>query len=128
MDTYRENFNKALRMYENGISLIQIGKELGINRKRLSKDFKKLGIEIIQNNQKLGIPTGPNVDGSENLINAYTYNIIKCMVHALQNDASIQCAIPMNSLLIQAIGANGGGSVTCIGSNLKDSISQGIIH
>lgn len=52
MDTYKENFNKALRMYENGISLTQIGKELGINRKRLSKDFKKLGIEIIQNNQK----------------------------------------------------------------------------
>lgn len=88
----------------------------------------KIASEIIQNNQKLGIPTGPNVDGSENLINAYTYNIIKCMVHALQNDASIQCAIPMNSLLIQATGANGGGSVTCIGSNLKDSISQGIIH
>ena len=31
MDTYKENFNKALKMYENGISLTQIGKELGIN-------------------------------------------------------------------------------------------------
>ena len=52
MDNYTSNFNKALEMYKNGVSLSQIGKELGINRKRLSKDFKKLGIEIVQNGQK----------------------------------------------------------------------------
>ena len=52
MDNYTSNFDKALEMYKNGVSLSQIGKELGINRKRLSKDFKKLGIEIVQNGQK----------------------------------------------------------------------------
>jgi len=88
----------------------------------------KIAAEIIQNNQKLGIPTGTNPDGSDNLINAYTYNIVKQMVYALQNDAAVHCAIPMQSLLIQATGANGGGNVTCIGSNLKDSITQGIIQ
>ena len=35
---------------------------------------------------------------------------------------------PMQSLLIQATGANAGGPVTCVGSNLIDSISQGIIQ
>lgn len=88
----------------------------------------KIATEVIQNNQKLGIPTGANPDGSENLINAFTYNIVKSLVDALQNDAVVSSAIPLGSLLIQANGANGGGPVTCIGSNLKDSISRGIIQ
>lgn len=88
----------------------------------------KIATEVIQNNGKLGIPTGPNPDGSDNKINAYTYSIIKCIVEALKNDAAVQIAIPMQSLLIQATGANGGGPVTCIGTNLVDSISQGIIQ
>ena len=88
----------------------------------------KIATEVIQNNEKLGIPTGANPDGSDNLINAYTYNIIKCIVESLKNDASIQVAIPMQSLMIQATGANAGGPVTCIGSNLMDSISRGIIQ
>lgn len=88
----------------------------------------KIATEVIQNNEKLGIPTGPNPDGSENLINAYTYSMVKCMVEALKNDASVQLAIPMQSLMIQATGANAGGPVTCIGTNLMDSISRGIIQ
>lgn len=88
----------------------------------------KIATEVIQNNEKLGIPTGANPNGSENLINAYTYSIVKCMVEAIKNDASVQVAIPMQSLLIQATGANAGGPVTCVGSNLIDSISQGIIQ
>lgn len=88
----------------------------------------KIATEVIQNNGKLGIPTGPNPDGSDNKINAYTYSIIKCIVEALKNDAAVQIAIPMQSLLIQATGANGGGPVTCVGTNLVDSISQGIIQ
>lgn len=88
----------------------------------------RIATEVIQNNEKLGIPTGANPDGSENLINAYTYSIVKCMVEALKNDASVQVAIPMQSLMIQATGANAGGPVTCVGSNLIDSISRGIIQ
>lgn len=88
----------------------------------------KIATEVIQNNEKLGIPTGSNPDGSENLINAYTYSIVKTLVEALKNDASIQVAIPMQSLMIQATGANAGGPITCVGSNLTDSISQGIIQ
>lgn len=88
----------------------------------------KIATDVIQNNEKLGIPTGSNPDGTENLINAYTYNIVKSLVDALKNDAAVSVAIPLGSLLIQANGANGGGPVTCIGSNLKDSIGRGIIQ
>ena len=99
---------------------------LSLNRSGLSA--YKIAAEIIQNNQKLGIPTGPNPDGSDNLINAFSYNIARTFVSALHNDASVQCAIPMQSLLIQATGGNGGGPVTCIGSNLTDTINTGHIR
>ena len=69
-----------------------------------------------------------NPDGTANLINQYTYNVVKCMVDAIKNDASVQVAIPQQSLLIQATGGNAGGPVTCIGSNLLDSIGNGIMQ
>ena len=88
----------------------------------------KIAADIIKNNQKIGIPTGPNPDGSANLLNQFIYNLCKAIVNALQNDASIQGAIPLQSLLIQVMGANGGGPVTCTGTNLTDTIMKGIIQ
>lgn len=88
----------------------------------------KIATEIIQNNAKLGIPTNETPSGSQNLINAYTYNICKCFVDNLQNNAAVHCAIPMQSLTVQTTGSNAGGAVTCIGTNLMDSITRGIIR
>lgn len=88
----------------------------------------KIASKIIENNKILGIPTGPNPDGSENKINQYTYNVVKCICDALREDASVQVAIPMNTIMVQATGGNAGGPVTVIGSNLLDSISRGIIR
>lgn len=88
----------------------------------------KITANIIENNKLIGIPTGPNPDGSENMINQYTYNVVKCIVDALQNDAAVHVSIPMESLLIQATGGNAGGPVVCVGTNLLDSISKGVIR
>lgn len=88
----------------------------------------KITAKIIENNKALGIPTGPNPDGSENMLNQYTYNVVKCMCDAIKNDAVVQSAIPMESLLIQVNGGNAGGPVVCTGTNLLDSISRGIIR
>ena len=97
-----------------------------LNRPGLSA--YKIASRIIENNKALGIPLEDNPDGTANLINQYTYNVVKCMVDAIKNDASVQVAIPQQSLLIQATGGNGGGPVTCIGSNLLDSIGNGIMQ
>ena len=97
-----------------------------LNRPGLSA--YKIASRIIENNKALGIPVEDNPDGTANLINQYTYNVVKCMVDAIKNDASVQVAIPQQSLLIQATGGNGGGPVTCIGSNLLDSIGNGIMQ
>ena len=97
-----------------------------LNRPGLSA--YKIASRIIENNKALGIPVEDNPDGTANLINQYTYNGVKCMVDAIKNDASVQVAIPQQSLLIQATGGNAGGPVTCIGSNLLDSIGNGIMQ
>lgn len=88
----------------------------------------KIATNIIKDNEVLGIPTGPNPDGSDNMINQFVYNIAKCFVDALQKDASIQAALPTQSLLIQATGTNAGGPVTCTGTNLYDALMSGIIR
>ena len=97
-----------------------------LNRPGLSA--YKIASRIIENNKALGIPVEDNPDGTANLINQYTYNVVKCIVDAIKNDASVQVAMPQQSLLIQATGGNGGGPVTCIGSNLLDSIGNGIMQ
>ena len=88
----------------------------------------KIASKIIQNNKALGIPTEVNPDGSENLINAFTYNVVKEIVEALKNDATVQAAIPASSLLIEANGGNAGGPVVVTGTNLMDSVANGIIQ
>ena len=88
----------------------------------------KIAAKIIENNKKLGIPTEPNPDGSENVINQYTYNITKCIVEAIQEDAKVSVAIPMQSLLIQTMGGNAGGPVVCTGTNLTDTLGTGAIQ
>lgn len=97
-----------------------------LNRPGLSA--YKIAAQIIQNNKALGIPVEDNPDGSDNLVNQYTYNVVKCIVDAIKNDATVQVAIPMQSLLIQATGGNAGGPVTCIGTNLLDSVGNGIMQ
>ena len=87
----------------------------------------KMASEIIQNNASLGIPTGPNPDGSENLINAFIYNMMKVTVDGLHNDAFVQACIPGQSIAVQTTGANSGGLLVGTGFNLTDTISTGLI-
>lgn len=84
--------------------------------------------QIIQNNKTLNIQTEDNPDGSDNMINQYTYNIVKCIVDAIKNEATVQVAIPSQSLLIQTTGANAGGPLVGMGTNLLDSLGNGIMQ
>lgn len=99
-----------------------------ISNKRAGLSAYKTAAKVIENNKILGIPTDPNPDGSENMINQYTYNLVKCVFDSIKNDAVVSVAIPRNSLMIQGTGGNAGGPVTTIGFNLLDSISKGIVQ
>lgn len=84
--------------------------------------------KILQNNRMLGIPVDPNPDGSQNMINQYTYNVVKCVFDAIKNDAVVNVSIPSNSIMVQSEGGNAGGPVTTVGRNILSSISKGIIQ
>jgi len=88
----------------------------------------KITAEIIENNKAIGIPTDANPDGSENLINKYTYNVVKCICGAIKQDAVVQVAIPCESILVEAKGGNAGGPIVVIGNNKLDSRAIGIIQ
>lgn len=83
---------------------------------------------IIEDNIKCGIPTGKNPDGSDNKINQYTYNVVKNIFDAIRNDAMVQSSIGSNTVMVQAMGGNAGGPVTCTGYNILDVITKGIIR
>lgn len=88
----------------------------------------KTASQIIEYCKAVGIPVDPNPDGSANKINQYTYAVVKGIFDSIKNDATVQVAIPMNSLLIQSQGANAGGPVICTGTNLLDSTGNGIMQ
>lgn len=88
----------------------------------------KIAAQIIENNKALGIPTEDNPDGSPNMVNQYTYNVVKCIVDAIKNDAAVQVNIPLGSLLVETKGGNAGGPIVCVGTNLLDSLGNGIVQ
>jgi hypothetical protein len=88
----------------------------------------RLASQIIKNNEALNIPTDAEYNGEDNKVNRFIYNISKCVVDAMKNDAAVQLAIPKNSIMVQSNGANAGGPITCIGTNLLDSLGNGIIQ
>lgn len=96
--------------------------------KRPGISATKIAADIISNNESLGIPTDANPDGSPNLINQYTYNVAKCVTNAIKQDGVIQAVIPAGSLMIQVTGANAGGPVTCVGTNLINTTIRGLIR
>ena len=97
-----------------------------LNRPGLSA--YKIASNIIANNKQIGIPTEARKDGGENMINEFTYNVVKSVIEALKEDASVQVVIPAGTLMVQCQGGNAGGPVTCVGTNIKDSIGNGIIQ
>ena len=74
--------------------------------------------------EKLGIPTGDNPDGSPNLVVRAIYEITKEHYRAMQEDASVQAASEIGSVI--ATGANSGGPV--ITTSILPFAVKGIIH
>lgn len=84
--------------------------------------------KVISNNESLGINTGTNPDGSPNIVNEYSYNVVKAVVDAISQDGVVQVAIPAGSLMVQVTGANAGGPVVSVGTNITNTIAYGIVR
>lgn len=96
--------------------------------KRSGISAARTAANIISDNSELDIPSDENPDGTPNIINQYTYNIVRNVFKELKNNAQIQAVIPSGSLTIQSTGANAGGPVTTTGTNLLNLIIKGIIR
>ena len=88
----------------------------------------KITSNIIENNKKIGLNTGKNPDGSDNIINLYTQNIVSEVLKAIKDDGVVHVCIPPGSINITGTGANAGGPVVITGMNITPSEGYGIIR
>jgi len=88
----------------------------------------KITSEIIADNATLGINTGKMPDGTDNVVNEFVYNVVEKVVDTLKDDAMVECVIPSGSVVVTAKGANAGGPVVAVGTNINNAKGYGIIR
>lgn len=81
---------------------------------------------ILQSMSKQGIPTEPLPDGSPNLMNQLVASMTCEIIRAIKEDLNLQIALPPGSLMIQSTGANAGGPITTVGTNITSATGVGI--
>lgn len=97
-----------------------------VHRPGISK--LKITSEIISDNASLGINTGQMPDGTENVVNQFVSNVVEKVVDTLKDDAMVECVIPSGSIIVSAKGANAGGPVIAVGTNINDAKGYGVVR
>lgn len=97
-----------------------------VHRPGISK--LKITSDIIADNATLGINTGQMPDGTDNVVNQFVANVVEKVVDTLKNDAMVECVIPTGSVIVTAKGANAGGPVVAVGTNINNAKGYGIIR
>ena len=97
-----------------------------VNRPGISKI--KITSEIISDNETLGINTGQMPDGTDNVVNEFVNNVVEKVIDTLKDDALVECVIPTGSVIVQANGANAGGPIVAIGTNINNAKGYGVIR
>ena len=72
---------------------------------------------ITKDLNKIGIPTGKNLAGCENMSLGYSYAYVNEIYRALIKDTSLQVGVAPGSLMITAFGSNAGGPIVVQGMN-----------
>lgn len=88
----------------------------------------KITSEVISDNAALGINTGQMPDGTDNVVNEFVYNVVEKVIDNLKDDALVECVIPSGSLIVEANGANAGGPVVAVGTNINNAKGYGVIR
>lgn len=87
-----------------------------------------LASKIISRLPEIGIPTGPNPDGSENIVNKFVMVMCEEFVNALKNDAVVNTSLPTGKISITGTGGNVGGPVQITGYNSMPTVIKGILQ
>lgn len=122
-----KNITYALNVSKTPANILPPMLNKSVSLARPGMSAYKIASEVIKNNNLIGIQTEKNPDGSENVINQFVYNIVKCVVDAIKNDAVVQATVPGGSVLVSSQGGNAGGPISTIGQNMFDSQCTGII-
>ena len=78
--------------------------------------------------EELGIPMGANPDGSPNLIISVLNEVFKEVYRSLTEEAVIQGCIEPGAMQVMSNGANGGGPMVSIGTNILPTHTWGVIQ
>ena len=78
--------------------------------------------------EELGIPMGANPDGSPNLIISILNEVFKEAYRAFTEDAVIQGGIEPGTMQVMSNGANGGGPMVSIGTNILPTHIWGVVQ
>lgn len=97
-----------------------------VNRKGLSP-LRSI-TNVCQALEEAGIPTGPNPDGSTNLIVAASNAIVTEIFRAMTEDAVIQGGIQPGDMTILSQGSNTAGPVVSTGSNILPTHIWGVVQ
>lgn len=84
--------------------------------------------KIIQDLSKRGVPTGPLVDGSPNLMNQLVASVVCEVFRALKEDANIQIAIQPGSINVKSEGVGPTGPITAFGTNISSAGGVGLLQ
>ena len=74
---------------------------------------------VIQDLSKMGIPTEDMPDGSPNLMNKMVHSMMCVIYRALKEDANLQVALEPGAVTVQTQGANAGGPIVTVGTNIN---------
>lgn len=80
---------------------------------------------IISRFEEAGIPTGPLVGGTPNVMENFVKIMMEEVVSAIQNDMRVDIATDAGAI-VQASGANAGGPVVAIGATTAPHSATGI--
>lgn len=75
--------------------------------------------KIISRQSEAGAPYGPNADGSSNVAEAMEKIRVEEIINAIRDDGQIQISIPPGAIQFTGTGANAGGPVNVVGTNIN---------
>ena len=93
---------------------------------RPGESWMDVTAKIAKDMENIGIPIGPNPDGTPNMIMALVSSIVRNLIHSRKFDGVNYAIIPKGSLQIISTGGNAGGPVVSHGFNFTDTIIYGL--
>ncbi len=97
--------------------------------------FKRPGLsammiasKVIKRQSEFGAPTGALPDGTPNKMNALIYVMTQEIVDEIQKSCVIEGVVPPGTMVVNGYGANAGGPIVTVGTNILPVKVTGILR